>query len=78
MFTFAGIRNAAGRPSGQAELPGVMVPLDGLERVYEAGLLHRDIKPSNILIRWADQRPVLIDFGASKQDMASKTKSMAP
>ena len=40
--------------------------------------LHRDIKPSNILIRRADQRPVLSDFGASKQDMASKTKSMAP
>lgn len=72
-------REAAGRPFGQADLLGVMVPpLDGLERVHEAGLLHRDIKPSNILIRRADERPVLIDFGAAKQDMASKTKSMAP
>ena len=72
-------REAAGRPFGQADLLGVMVPLlDGLERVHEAGLLHRDIKPSNILIWRADERPVLIDFGAAKQDMASKTKSMAP
>ena len=72
-------REAAGRPFGQADLLGVMVPLlDGLERVQEAGLQHRDIKPSNILIRRADERPVLIDFGAAKQDMASKTKSMAP
>ena len=72
-------REAAGRPFGQADLLGVMVPLlDGLERVHEAGLLHRDIKPSNILIRRTDERPVLIDFGAAKQDMAGRTKSMAP
>ena len=72
-------REAAGQPFGQADLLTVMVPLlEGLERVHEAGLLHRDIKPSNILIREIDGRPVLIDFGASKQVVANQSKSMAP
>ena len=72
-------REAAGRPFGEADLLGVMVPLlEGLERVHEAGLLHRDIKPSNILIRRVDGRPVLVDFGASKQVVANQSKSMAP
>ena len=63
----------------EADLLGVMVPLlEGLDRVHEAGLLHRDIKPSNILIRRVDRRPVLIDFGASKQVVANQSKSMAP
>ena len=72
-------REAAGRPFGQADLLAVMVPLlEGLERVHEAGLLHRDIKPANILIRKIDGRPVLLDFGASKQVVANQSKSMAP
>ena len=72
-------REGAGRPFDQADLLGVMVPLlEGLERVHEAGLLHRDIKPANILIRRVDGRPVLIDFGASKQVVANQSKSMAP
>ena len=72
-------RESAGRPFGQADLLGVMVPLlNGLERVHQAGLLHRDIKPSNILIRRVDGHPVLIDFGASKQVVANQSKSMAP
>ena len=73
------IREAEGRPFGQEDLLGLMVPLlDGLQRIHESGLLHRDIKPSNILIRRADDRPVLIDFGAAKQGVATKSKSMAP
>ena len=72
-------REAAGRPFEQADLLRVMVPLlEGLQCVHEAGLLHRDIKPSNILIRRVDGRPVLIDFGASKQVVAHHSKSMAP
>ena len=46
--------------------------------MHEAGVLHRDIKPSNILIRRADNWPVLIDFGAAKQDFVRYTKSNAP
>ena len=72
-------REAAGRPFAEADLLAVMVPLlEGLARVHEAGALHRDIKPSNILVRRADERPVLIDFGAAKQAAAERSKSMAP
>ena len=72
-------REAAGRPFAEADLLAVMVPLlEGLARVHEAGALHRDIKPSNILVRRADERPVLIDFGAAKQGVAERSKSLAP
>lgn len=72
-------REAEGAPFGESDLLAVMVPLlEGLANVHEAWILHRDIKPSNILIRRRDGRPVLIDFGAAKQLVASRTKSMAP
>ena len=72
-------REAAGRPFEEADLLAVAVPLaEGLGHVHRAGILHRDIKPANILIRRADERPVLIDFGAAKQSVAEHTRSRAP
>jgi serine/threonine protein kinase len=40
--------------------------LHGLEAVHNHGILHRDIKPNNIYLL-ADDRPVLLDFGAAQQ-----------
>ncbi len=37
--------------------------LNAVEALEEKQLLHRDIKPANIILREADNRPVLIDFG---------------
>ena len=72
-------REASGRPFDEADLLAVMVPLlEGLRRVHEAGMLHRDIKPGNVLVRRSDERPVLIDFGAAKQGIAERSKSLAP
>ena len=72
-------REAEGRSFTESDLLAVMTPvLEGLARVHAAEVLHRDIKPSNILIRGADERPVLIDFGAAKQATARFTKSLAP
>ena len=72
-------REAGRKPFGEAELLAVMVPLlEGLARVHEAGVLHRDIKPSNILVSRSLERPVLIDFGAAKQGVADRSKSLAP
>ena len=40
--------------------------LDALGCVHKLGICHRDIKPANIMLRNADNSPVLIDFGAAK------------
>ena len=73
------VREAQGKPFEEADLLAVIVPLlEGLAQVHKAGVLHRDIKPSNILIRREDERPVLIDFGAAKQEFAKYSKSLAP
>jgi serine/threonine protein kinase len=49
--------------------------VDGLGAVHAQGFLHRDIKPSNIIIR-LDGVPVLIDFGAARQAMGERTRTL--
>ena len=72
-------REVEARPFDQTDLLTVTIPLlEGLDRVHEAGVLHRDIKPANILIRRKDNSPVLINFGAAKQELALHSKSFAP
>ena len=59
------------------ELKAILHPiLDGLEAVHRADFLHRDIKPGNIVIRDADHSPVLIDFGAARQAVGAKSRSV--
>lgn len=46
---------------------------EALEYVHSHSMNHFDVKPANILVRKADDRPVLIDFGLSRQyDESSK------
>ena len=79
-------REAAGQPFTEADLRAVIDPLlEGLEAVHRAGVLHRDIKPGNIFVRRPDDitgrpaQPVLIDFGAAKQNYLSRhSRSQAP
>jgi len=60
----------------EARIKGIILPiLDGLDQVHRAGFLHRDIKPANIYIRH-DGSPVLIDFGAARQALGAKSRSM--
>ena len=73
------LREKEGRPFTEGELLAIAEPLlEGLAAVHRAEVLHRDIKPGNILVRRRDERPVLIDFGAAKEDFARQTKSHAP
>ena len=59
------------------ELERLLLPLvDGLGEVHAAGFLHRDIKPSNIYVRQSDGSPVLLDFGAARQALGRKSRSL--
>jgi len=49
--------------------------IGGLSAVHAQGFLHRDIKPSNVIIR-RDGVPVLIDFGAARQAMGERTRTL--
>ena len=79
-------REAAGQPFAESDLRAVVEPLlEGLEVIHRAGVLHRDIKPGNVFVRRSDDitgrpaQPVLIDFGAAKQNyLAQHSRSHAP
>ena len=59
------------------ELKGILYPLlDALEVIHRADFLHRDIKPGNIVIRDTDGSPVLLDFGAARQAIGAKSRSV--
>ena len=63
-------------PLSEERLKAIVLPiLDGLEDVHNSGFLHRDIKPANILVR-ANGQPVLIDFGAARQSLGEKSRSI--
>jgi serine/threonine protein kinase len=49
--------------------------LDALNHVHRAGLIHRDVKPANIFVR-SDGSPVLLDFGAAKNDISQHSRSV--
>ena len=50
--------------------------LDAIGHVHTNGLLHRDISPDNIIIR-DDGEPVLIDFGAAREQSTRKTRVLS-
>lgn len=73
------IRQQKNLPLDEDEILRIIVPiLEGLQMVHEKGALHRDIKPGNIFIRRRDEQPVLLDFGAVKQNFSEHSKSLAP
>lgn len=49
--------------------------LNALEIIHRTNFLHRDIKPANIFIK-NDGTPVLLDFGAARQELVSHSKSV--
>ena len=51
--------------------------LNGLREVHSHKLLHLDLKPSNIYLR-SDNTPVLIDFGAARQTLATDQPMLKP
>ena len=63
-------------PLDSSKLAKLVTPLlNGLSRVHSSNFLHRDIKPANIFVRH-DGSPVLLDFGAARQEVVSHSKSV--
>ena len=61
----------------EGQLRRILLPIvQGLREVHAAGYLHRDIKPSNVYVRRSDESPVLLDFGAARQALGRKSKSL--
>jgi formylglycine-generating enzyme required for sulfatase activity/serine/threonine protein kinase len=50
--------------------------LPALEAVHKEGYLHRDLKPSNLYVRARDGGVMLIDFGAARQSLSQRSKSI--
>ena len=60
----------------EKEIIDLLVPLlNGLKETHKKSLIHRDIKPANIFIR-KNGMPVLIDFGAAREALGEKSKSI--
>jgi len=50
--------------------------LPALQAVHAYGYLHRDLKPSNLYVRARDGSVMLIDFGAARQALGRRSKSL--
>jgi serine/threonine protein kinase len=65
----------------EAKALGLMQPiLDGLRAVHAEGFLHRDIKPANIYLARTQSggaRPILLDFGAARQSVGERSRSLS-
>lgn len=70
------LQRKGGRLSFNHCLKIIMPVLDALKEVHRAGIMHRDISPDNIFIN-KDGRVILIDFGAARQEMREKSKSLS-
>ncbi|MFZ1830664.1 MAG: SUMF1/EgtB/PvdO family nonheme iron enzyme [Candidatus Competibacteraceae bacterium] len=50
--------------------------MPALEAVHSQNYLHRDLKPSNLYIRKHDGHVLLLDFGAARQALGRRTRSV--
>ncbi|MDP3264168.1 MAG: serine/threonine-protein kinase, partial [Tabrizicola sp.] len=51
--------------------------LGAVDFVHQSGMLHRDISPDNILVDTRTKNPVLIDFGAAREQATKASRVMS-
>ncbi len=77
--TLADIVKRGGSLSESKALEYIYKVGDALGYVHSHAMNHLDVKPANIIVRRADDTPVLIDFGLSKQyDAGGQQTSTTP
>jgi formylglycine-generating enzyme required for sulfatase activity len=80
-FSLAEYLDQQGGRIPEEQAKQLMLPiLDGLRAVHAKGFLHRDIKPQNIYLARLDSggvRPILLDFGAARQAMGERSRSLS-
>jgi len=72
--------NQGGRLPEESAKQLLLPILDGLRAVHAKGFLHRDVKPQNIYLAKTDSggvRPILLDFGAARQAMGERSRSLS-
>ena len=74
--TLAARLSREGRLPEEALLRLLEEILSGLAEIHEAGYVHRDIKPGNLMLREEDGSAVLLDFGAARQAVGQRSKSI--
>lgn len=68
--------------SGRATLDAAQVRFilervaSGLDSIHTVDFLHRDIKPANVILSEETGEPILIDFGAARQTVTTKTAAL--
>lgn len=63
---------AAEGPLSETAVREILVSLlQVLNYIHSKGIIYRDIKPDNVILRSSNNQPVLIDFGAVKETMAT-------
>lgn len=73
--TLTDVVTATGKMS-ETDVKNMLVSLlSVIDRVHSVGIIHRDIKPDNIILRNSNNEPVLIDFGAVKETVATVINS---
>lgn len=74
------VEQQGGRLEEKLAIQLLMPVLDGLRAVHAKGFLHRDVKPANIYLARMDSggvRPILLDFGAARQAMSERSRSLS-
>jgi serine/threonine protein kinase len=69
--------NSPGRSLTPRQIRSILEKLlSAVGAVHTAGLLHRDISPDNVIVT-ADHDPVVIDFGAAREQATKATQALS-